>query len=201
MPQSATHASEHLVIRIAHQFTCAAACGEIVRFFCRIIRLVAVGFKVAHPSHLGDDVIDVLHGHDLLLTLYNPVVKHLRDAVFDVANDLVAVCCIPEVLLHLDHIGTQHVISILFDVKNDAVYVNDDGPVHFLVVLYFCLFAVCLFGFACLRSAYLSWVSLPGCSLSISRGLLAVDVCTAKTSSSHVTSNLLSTSVPADVIW
>src|SRR5690606_3751298 len=123
-----------------------------------------------------------------------------------VAYDLMAICCIPEVLLHLDHIGTQHVIGILFDVENDAVYVNDDGPVHFLVVLFsFCLlFAVCFLLFAVCFSAicffafgYLLFASgsLPatpsGDSPAAPSERPAVDVCTAKTSSSQVMSNLL----------
>src|SRR5690606_39754200 len=97
------------------------------------------------PPHLGGHVVDILHGDDLLFALYNTIVKHLRNAVFDVAHDLMAICCVPEVLFHFYHIGTQHVISILFDVENDAVYVNDDGPVHFLVVLLSLLFCYLLF--------------------------------------------------------
>src|SRR5690606_24566389 len=50
------------------------------------------------------------------------------------ADNFVAICGVSKVLFYRYHVGTEHFVGILLNVEYDAVYVNNDGPVHGLVV-------------------------------------------------------------------
>src|SRR5690606_1837474 len=118
--QSATYPAEHLVIRVTHELPLSRQRGQVIHGIARLSGRVPL--KVAHASHLGNNLVYIVHRDYFLTTLHDTVAEHFRDAVLDVTYNFVAISGVSEVPFHVNHIRAEHLIGIFLNMEYNAVY-------------------------------------------------------------------------------